>query len=148
MFNIEKQQNLLKGCIPACASSALKHLGIEGDWSEQNILQMYNDENKSGFETLKNFLESYDELKGWKIIISGIDQDFHNIIIKLNKENIPILCHKKPSHCIIIADSDSENVKIFNPHPSANTLILNNEDFKEYAKNLGSILYIIKENNK
>lgn len=145
MFNIEKQHDTRKGCIPTCASSALKYLGIEGDWSEQSILQMYNDEKSSGFETLKSFLESFEELDGWEITICGIDDNFHDLIIELNKKNIPILCHKKPRHCIIIAESDSENVRIFDPHPSANTLTLNNDDFDEFAKNLGSVLYIVNE---
>jgi ABC-type bacteriocin/lantibiotic exporter with double-glycine peptidase domain len=57
-FQIDVQQDAVRGCIPACASSVVRHLG-KGNVSEQDLIhEMYatRDGSASGFELLERAL--------------------------------------------------------------------------------------------
>jgi ABC-type bacteriocin/lantibiotic exporter with double-glycine peptidase domain len=116
-FKIIKQQDQGLGCIPACAASVLNYLQIRGGWTESEILGMYWQKhlNTLGFELLKNFLEKQNILGNLQIHIEAVSENFRELILQKNKRGIPILCHKKPAHCVVIFCSDESSVKIFDP---------------------------------
>lgn len=145
MFTILKQQKEF-GCIPTCAASVLLHHKIPGSWNESFIYKMYDPELPvSGFETLKIYLEGNGFPSNWKIHIVGKPLDFKQFVVDKNSQNIPLLCpiNQGPgnnAHCVVVADSDENNLVIYDPHPSQPNV--RKENYDAFLPNwAGSLLW-------
>lgn len=147
MFTILKQIHPF-GCIPACAASVMQHLQIPGNWTEMNILNMYNNPQGSGFDTLKIFLEQNGLPIEWGIQLADNKVEFKTFIIDKNLSNIPLLCpvNQGPNnnaHCVVVADSNENNLIIYDPASTMpNSRIENYESF--FPKWAGSFLWFEK----
>jgi len=126
------------------------HLKISGNWNEKFILKMYDEEQDSGFDTLKYFLKKNGLPENWKITTQGGKMDIKQLILSKNLSDIPILCHidqglGKNGHCVVIADSDEKNLKIHDPGVGANDVTA--VSYEEFSKNwTGSFFWIEKIN--
>jgi hypothetical protein len=148
MFTILKQR-IIDGCIPACTASVLNHHQIAGRWDEQFIYKMYDPRLRiSGFDTLRIFLEGNGLPSNWVVKIKGNPIDFKQFIIEKNESGIPLLCPinqgpDKNAHCVVLADSDSDNLVIYDPSPKMPDL--RTESYESFQSNwAGSFLWFEK----
>jgi hypothetical protein len=120
-FTILKQQTS-DGCIPACAASLLRHLGVpKSDWSEAGLLAMYLRPAATGFDTLKQFLEGQPELADWEVIINqDTTKSLKDLATAVVKENGPALLplnqgSGNKAHCVVIIDPSETGADICDP---------------------------------
>lgn len=124
-FKILKQQTP-DGCIPACAASVLRHLGIpKPDWSEAGLLAMYARQFPSppppGFEILKQFLDVQPEIKGCEVVIrQGVGSALKNLVTSVVSQHGPALIPitGNPAHCVVILEPDETGAVICDPSPN------------------------------
>lgn|GEM_PF-4704102 len=122
-FFILKQQDRILGCIPACAASVLNYLAIPGCWSEQIILQMYqNPPSPNGFHTLKNFLQAKPGLTQWEISTAGREIDLKSFLLEKCGKETPVLLAEslgegRGAHCLVVAQANDHAALVFDPAP-------------------------------
>jgi hypothetical protein len=122
-FKILKQQNQ-SGCIPACAASVMRHLGIprNPDWCEADLLGMYAppipQPEPPGFEILKQFVNAHPEMKGWQVVIKdGHGSALKNLVTSVVRQYGPALIpvEGNPAHCVVIIEPDENGAVICDP---------------------------------
>ncbi len=123
MFLIIKQSHI-DGCIPACAASVMQYYQIPGNWTYNFIydnMKLYP--GTADFDKLKSFLRGNGLPEDWDIQTTGREIDFKQFIVAKNNSDIPLLCpiqgDNNSSHCIVLAHSDENNARVFDPDPNS-----------------------------
>src|ERR1039457_4741615 len=108
-FMILKQQDQLRGCIPACAASILRYHGIaKPDWSEAGLLAMYLHTAPTGFDTLKQYMDAQPEMSGWEVVIDNSSSATNlkalatAVVGSYGPALIPV--QGTPAHCVVIIE--------------------------------------------
>lgn len=124
-FKILKQQHP-SGCIPSCAASVLRHLGIPGkpDWTEAVLLAVYSppaQPRTPGFEILRQFLEAPLKSEGWEMVIrQGSGPDLKDLVTSIVGQYGPVLIPVtgSPAHCVVISEPDEKGAVVYDPSPN------------------------------
>jgi hypothetical protein len=148
-FKILKQQHP-SGCIPACAASVLRHLGIprNPDWSEAGLFAMYNHQLPTGFDTLKHFLDAQPEMKGWEVIIrEGAGSVLKILVTSIVSQHGPALIPVvgNPVHCVVVIEPDENGAIICDPSPNQpDQELMTWDDIENKKKPIGGLLHFKK----
>ena len=157
-FNIEKQLNS-DGCIQACFISILNYFNFnKPKYTERSLLNLMSIQQQKRINSKTKVLSGFDCLKvvvdcflhpGYEIVINDFNEspEFMRKYIKKDIPVMQIIKSVKNAHCIVITDSDRENLHVHDPATGCAKWITD-EDFNILRGNHGHQMVVLPKKYK